>query len=87
VFDKWVTFIKKPAMTRLIIDILDEGDKASILKKLDEFRGKHWIRYSRFNAVGLPGSPMTEDDLTELLDEAQSSPSLSVEEFKARLGI
>ena len=74
-------------MTRLIIDILDEGDKASILKKLDEFRGKHWIRYSRFSAAGLPGSPMTDQELNEMIGEAENSPSLSVEAFKARLGI
>lgn len=74
-------------MTRLIIDILDEGDKTSVLNKLDEFQGKHWIRYNRFSASGLPGSAMTEAELDELITEAESSPSLSVEAFKARLGL
>lgn len=74
-------------MTRLIIDILDEGDKESVLKKLNEFRGKQWIRYSRFNSAVLPGSPMTLEELNEMIDEAERSPSLSVEEFKARLGL
>lgn len=74
-------------MTRLIIDILDDGDKESVLNKLNEFRGKQWIRYSRFNAVVLPGSPMTVAEVNEMIDEAERSPSLSVEEFKARLGI
>lgn len=74
-------------MTRLIIDILDEGSKESVLNKLNEFRGKQWIRYSRFNAAVFPGSPMTVEELNDMIDEAEQSPSLSVEEFKARLGI
>ena len=74
-------------MTRLIIDILDEGDKEVVLNKLNEFRGKQWIHYSRFNSAVLPGSPMTPEELNEMIDEAERSPSLSVEEFKARLGL
>lgn len=74
-------------MTRLIIDILDDGDKVSVMKKLDEFRGKQWILYNRFSAAVLPGSPMTVEELNEMIDEAEKSPSLSVDEFKARLGI
>jgi hypothetical protein len=74
-------------MTQLIIDILDEGDKSSVLQKLDEFQGRHWIRYSQFSAAGLPGSPMTQQELDSMLDEAENSPSLSVDAFKARLGI
>ena len=74
-------------MTRLIIDILDEGDKESVLNKLNEFRGKQWIRYNRFNAAVLPGSPMTAEELNEMIDEAENSLSLSVGEFKARLGL
>ena len=74
-------------MTRLVIDILDEGDKESVLNKLDEFRGKQWIRYNRFDSAVLPGSPMTLEEFNEMIDEAERSPSLSAEEFKLRLGI
>ena len=74
-------------MTRLIIDILDEGGKTSVLNKLDEFQGKHWIRYSQFSAAGLPGSAMTESELDAMITDAENSPSLSVEAFKARLGL
>lgn len=74
-------------MTRLIIEILDDGDKEFVLNKLNEFREKQWIRYRRFNAAVLPGSPMTVAEVNEMIDEAEQSPSLSVEEFKARLGI
>lgn len=75
------------SMTRLIVDILDEGDKQLILDKLNEFRNKQLIRYSRFNAAVLPGSPMTINELNEMIDESERSPSLSVDEFKTRLGI
>lgn len=74
-------------MMRLIIDILDEGEKQSVLDTLNELRGKQWIRYNRFNAAVLPGSPMTVNEINEMIDEAEQSPSLTVDEFKARLGL
>ena len=52
-----------------------------------EEEGRIRLKSRQYDPDILPGKPMSLEELNEMIDEAERSPTISVEEFKARLGI
>lgn len=74
-------------MSTLIVKILDDRDEGPVMRLLSELVKQHAVEVSTEDSSLMPGSPMTIDQLNALIQQAEQSPRLSVEEVKARLGL
>lgn len=74
-------------MSTLTLKILDDRDEEFVMNILVALAKKRIIEVPTRDPFLMPGTPMTEEQLSARVNEARQTRPLSVEEVKTRLGL
>lgn len=71
----------------MVLRVPKPANEAVVLAALAELLGRNMIELEADLPLGWPGQPLSTADLADRLTQALSSPRLSAEEARQRLGL